>query len=195
MKRLAEVASDFHRAMGQSMAALPAHQLRPAVTVKRMAPRQHLVSALIVLINRERTREELAEALQTRHPNEPVYVDDIVRRLIGQGHMAEDADQLGLTDAGTQIAELLKQQAARAATVAPIAAEADRRQAVLSTPTLDAQLLSRSPPKASSHADTAAAPMRRGADAHEAMPSRVNDRRYYRDGRVTDLQGNLLRGA
>jgi len=34
--------------------------------------------------------------------------------------------------------------------------------------------------------------LRTGADDALAVPSRINDRLYYRDGRVTDLQGQPI---
>ena len=45
---------------------------------------------------------------------------------------------------------------------------------------------------ACSDADNAPPPMRPGAEACLAIPSRMGDRLHYRDGRVTDLQGNAL---
>jgi deferrochelatase/peroxidase EfeB len=55
------------------------------------------------------------------------------------------------------------------------------------------QLLGHMPGRlASSDADNAPPPMRLGADACLALPSRVGDRLHYRDGRVTDMQGNPI---
>ena len=54
--------------------------------------------------------------------------------------------------------------------------------------------LTRSPVRlASSAADQATPPMRPGAEACLAVPSRMGDTLHYRDGRVTDMQGNVLR--
>lgn len=57
----------------------------------------------------------------------------------------------------------------------------------------DPRLLTRSPVRSiASAADLAPPPPRRGSETAIHLPSRHGDTLRYRDGHVTDLQGNLI---
>lgn len=57
----------------------------------------------------------------------------------------------------------------------------------------DPRLLTRSPVRSvASAADLAPPALRPNSEASLTLPSRVGDTLRYRDGRVTDLQGNLI---
>jgi len=59
-----------------------------------------------------------------------------------------------------------------------------------------AALLTSSPPRMrSSAADTRTPPVRTGADAALALPSRIGDRLHFRSGVVTELDGTVVRAA
>lgn len=193
MKHLAEVARDFRRKVMTPV--LPAHQVRPAINVRHRAPRHHLTTALMQLLPRERTRAQLAELVQARYPSEPVYVDDIVHRLVRQDYVEEADGHFGLTSDGTTLAEQLKREAARALGAQPIRNDVARRQAAIA-PGLDKTLLSHSPARlVAQPRHLVQTYIRPGGDQHEGFPSRIGDRHHYRDGRVTELDGTVVHFA
>lgn len=172
-------------------ASVPAHMVRAPATPHR-APRHMLHTALVMLVPRERTRDQLAEMLQTRYPNEPIWTDDLVARLIQQGLLINDGGNLGLTEGGVETARRVKADAAHAGTRAQMT-EAERRHAAVAGTLAAPEHLTRSPTRAiASSADLAEPPIRPGGQLCLAHPSRVGDRLHYRDGRVTELDGTLI---
>lgn len=185
--------------------ALPAHLVRPAKpattpATPRRAPvvraradevvaRQHLHAALRALAQRELTDADLARSLQRTFPDDVIRVGAVLERGLALGYIEPDgAGLLGLTEAGEAYAASLPE--ARVHLPADELSEAQRRSA-LCPPGVDASALTRSPVRtAASQADLRPPPTRPGADAGLELPSRFGDRLHYRDGRVTDLQGN-----
>lgn len=183
--------------------ALPAHLVRPPAPVApRRAPlvraradqvlaREHLHAALRALAQREMTDADLARSLARSFPDDAIRIGAVLERGLQLGYIEPDgAGLLGLTEAGEAYAASLPE--ARVYLPADELSEAQRRSA-LCPPGVDASALTRSPIRAaSSPADLRTPPTRDGADAGLDLPSRMGNTLRYRDGRVTDLQGNAL---
>ena len=194
-------------------AALPMHMVRPAfapvppakVDANHGAPRNPdnvTPAALLLLAERELTRDQLDERLQVQFPAGGLMIDKLVLRLVRESWAALDsAGLIGLTTSGASKAARIKRD--RGANigahhwrtlgpkptphpdmVAKIVQHATRVQGAGSQPRMQ-----------SSVADTRTPPTRAGADDGLQLPSRVNDRLHYRSGLVTDLHGNVLQAA
>lgn len=159
--------------------------------VRNTASTKHLHSAIRALAHRERTPEQLEAEVHRAHPTSQVNIAGILRRGLDEELFADDgAGLLGLTDAGFEKAAQLRAERGEESHLH--LSEQERRRAAAANG-IDITVLTRSPARSvSSDADNRAQPMRAGTEASLALPSRIGDRLHYRDGRVTDLQGNAL---
>lgn len=162
--------------------------------VRHTAPTRHLHAAVRALAKQEHNAAELAEAVERAHPTSQVNILGILRRGFEEELItSDDAGMVGLTDAGHTMAERLRAEQGIAAPVHR--SEHERRVAALADGQDPHDLTRGQVHATSSAADNRPQPMRAGTNAALALPSRMGDRLHYRDGRITDLQGNALTQA
>jgi len=177
---------------------LPAHFVRPADSLRN--PKGSIPFAFSLLQRRELTRDELGDALEAKFSGQGVDAWRMVSHLRRLGHVAVVDGQIGLTAAGAIRAEAVLRELPQAKTQRPARRLGTRQAARLledcTPPPYHPSALTASPPRMrSSEADGRTAPLRPGAEACLALPSRIGERLHYRDGLVTDMAGQVLQPA
>lgn len=193
-------------------AALPMHMVRPAFAPVLPTPakidgnnggtrnpRNAIPVAMMLLLERELTREQLADRLQTQFPGSTILVDRLLAHLVKVGHVVRDGhDQYGLTIPGIQVAERTKRERGQDVnahawrTLDKPPTPQPRADAAPVVHAVHVTSAGSQPRMQSSIADTRPAPVRTGADAGLDLPSRVGDTLRYRSGLVTDMDGTVL---
>lgn len=153
--------------------------------------RQHLHTVLRALLQRAMSAEDLVLVLARAYPGEVIRIGGVIERGLANGWLqADPAGLLGLTAAGDAYANDLPSH--RLVVPPDPKSEAERRIALCHDPVAAAALTRSHIRAAASPADLRPPPPRQGADAGLEIPSRFGNTLRYRDGRITDLQGNAL---
>jgi hypothetical protein len=149
-----------------------------------------------LFVHESATQDDLRKAVDEGNiPSAPYYRQNVIDVL----ELRELIERVGrgeyrITRAGRQmVMQLAEAPAARLSSVSPMGSRAASDFVQPTLPNgIEFHLLISSPARSMSDADKRPPPVRREGMDFAQWPSRRGNRLYYRDGRVTDMDGNRL---
>lgn len=179
-------------------AALPMHMVRPPT---RRNPNGAPAAALqIVARHGPLSADDLQARVAEHYKGYPLAFDTLLRSLTATRVVRIQSELVCITAYGTDRLDQVNDSHGQLVDV--VGTPGPRRRQVPegsivppTAPGIDPAQLTSSPAKLSSAADNRPQPIRPGADNGLGLPSRMGDRLHYRNGLVTDLDGNVLQAV
>lgn len=185
-------------------ASLPMHMVRAPAPTRRNPNGSPDVALQIVARHGPLTADDLQDRVAKHFAGYPLAFDVLMRSLTATRVVRIQSDLVCITTHGTERLEAVNEDRGQLVDVAGTPRPRRRRLpegtvasaiAPPVVPGIDPAQLTSSPPKLSSAADNRPQPVRPGADNGLGLPSRMGGELRYRDGLVTDLDGNVLQAA